>query len=65
LQAEGKGEKVLVFKFKHKKRYRRKVGHRQPYSRLVIDRIVEPEAKEGEPVKKVRRRKKEVTESGA
>jgi hypothetical protein len=41
-------------------RYRKKTGHRQLYTRLVIDRIVEPGAIPSEPAKKVRRRKKEV-----
>jgi large subunit ribosomal protein L21 len=63
-QGEGKGEKVIVFKYKAKVRYRRKTGHRQPYTRLVIDKIVEPGAAEAKP-KKVRRHKKEVTEDGA
>ncbi len=61
---EGKGKKIIVFKYKPKVRYRKKTGHRQTYTRLAIDRIVGPEAKPGEP-KKVRRRKKEVIESGA
>ena len=64
-QGEGKGKKIIVFKYKPKVRYRKKTGHRQPYTRLVIDRIVEPGATESKPVKKVRRRKKEVTTSGA
>ena len=63
-QGEGKGKKIIVFKYKPKVRYRKKTGHRQLYTRLVIDKIVELEAVVGEPVKKVRRRKKEVTESG-
>ena len=36
---QGKGEKVIVFKYKPKVRYRRKRGHRQPYTKLVIDEI--------------------------
>jgi len=32
-------------------RYRKKMGHRQFYTRLIIDRIVEPEAIQGEPSK--------------
>jgi large subunit ribosomal protein L21 len=63
-QGEGKGEKIIVFKYKPKVRYRKKTGHRQRYTRLVIDKIVEPGAVEAKP-KRVRRRKKEVTESGA
>ena len=62
-QGNGRGKKIIVFKYKPKVRYRKKTGHRQPYTRLAIDRIVSPEAVPGEP-KKVRRRKKEVIESG-
>jgi large subunit ribosomal protein L21 len=64
-QGEGKGKKVIVFKYKSKVRYRKKTGHRQLYTRLVIDKIVEPGAAKEKPAKKVRRRKKEVTQDGA
>ncbi len=32
----GKGKKVIVFKYKPKKDYRKKQGHRQPYTRVEI-----------------------------
>jgi len=64
-QGEGKGDKIIVFKYKPKVRYRKKTGHRQLYTRLVIDEIVEPGAAQAKPPKKARQRKKEVTESGA
>jgi large subunit ribosomal protein L21 len=64
-QGEVKGEKVIVFKYKPKVRYRKKTGHRQTYTRLTIDKIIEPGASQGEPEKKVRQRRKGVTESGA
>jgi len=35
-----KGDKVVVFKYKPKERYRRKSGHRQRYTRLRVDEIV-------------------------
>ncbi len=35
-----KGEKIIVGKFKRRKNYRRKTGHRQPYSRLRVKEIV-------------------------
>ena len=35
----GRGKKITVFKYKAKKNYRRKQGHRQPYTKLVIDSI--------------------------
>jgi large subunit ribosomal protein L21 len=63
-KGEGKGDKVIVFKYKPKVRYRKKTGHRQFYTRLVIDKIVGPGVVEAKPAKKARRRKKEVTESG-
>ena len=63
-KGSGKGKKVIVFKYKPKVRYRKKTGHRQQYTRLVIDKIVGPGVAEEKP-KKTRRRKKEVTESGA
>jgi large subunit ribosomal protein L21 len=37
---EIKGRKVIIFKYKNKVRYRRKTGHRQRYSRLVVRDIV-------------------------
>ena len=37
--AQGKAKKVTVFKYKRKKDYRRKNGHRQPYPKLVIEKI--------------------------
>ena len=63
-QGEAKGEKIIVFKYKPKVRYRKKTGHRQFYTSLVIDKIIEPGAASSEPAKKTRRRKKEVIESG-
>ena len=63
-KGEGKGKKVIVFKYKPKVRYRRKTGHRQLYTRLTIDKINEPGAGQEQPAKKARRRKKEVAENG-
>ena len=37
--AQGKAKKVIVYKYKAKKDYRRKQGHRQPYTKLVIESI--------------------------
>jgi large subunit ribosomal protein L21 len=39
VEKQGKGEKIIVFKYKPKKNYRRKQGHRQPYSKVVIEKI--------------------------
>ena len=35
----GKGKKIYVFKYKAKKNYRRKTGHRQPYTQVKIAKI--------------------------
>jgi len=40
--SEQKGEKIVVFKYKNKKRYRRRTGHRQKYTRVAISQIVKP-----------------------
>ena len=37
--AQGKSKKILVFKYKRRKRYRRKQGHRQPFTAVRIERI--------------------------
>ncbi len=36
----GKGKKVIVFKYKAKKHYQRKYGHRQHFTELQINEIV-------------------------
>ena len=36
---QGKQKKIIVFKMKPKKKYRRKQGHRQPYTRLTVTKI--------------------------
>src|SRR5690606_7035330 len=37
--AHGKGEKIIVFKWKRRKNYRRKQGHRQKYTDVRINEI--------------------------
>lgn len=37
--AHGKGKKILVYKYKAKKNYRRTQGHRQPYTKVEIKSI--------------------------
>ena len=39
VQKQGRGKKITVFKYKAKKNYKRKQGHRQPYTKLTIDKI--------------------------
>lgn len=40
---QDKYPKVIVFKFKRKKHYRRKYGHRQPFTQLSVQEIVLPQ----------------------
>ncbi|MGL5085605.1 MAG: 50S ribosomal protein L21 [Clostridium sp.] len=37
--SQGKAKKVIVFKYKRKKDYRKKNGHRQPYTKILIEKI--------------------------
>jgi large subunit ribosomal protein L21 len=39
VQRNAKGKKIVVFKYKAKKNYRKKTGHRQPFTELVIEKI--------------------------
>ena len=43
--AHGKGNKIIVFKYKAKKNYRRKQGHRQPYTKVEITAVKTSSAK--------------------
>ncbi|MFS0575354.1 50S ribosomal protein L21 [Sporosarcina sp. 179-K 3D1 HS] len=36
---QGRGKKITVYKYKPKKNYHKKQGHRQPYTKVVIDGI--------------------------
>jgi len=40
ISEHGRGDKVLVFKFKRKKQYKRTIGHRQNYTRVQVQEIV-------------------------
>ena len=35
----GKGPKIRIFKYKAKSNYRRRQGHRQPYTKVAIEKI--------------------------
>ncbi len=37
---QGKSKKIVVFKYKAKKNYRKKQGHRQPFTKVKIEKIV-------------------------
>ncbi len=60
-----RGDKIIVYKFKSKVRFRKKTGHHQLFTRLAIDKIEAPGIEIKEPVKKARRTKKEENESGS
>lgn len=36
---QGRGQKIIVYKYKSKKNYRRKAGHRQPFTAVEITGI--------------------------
>jgi len=37
--AQGKDKKILVFKYKAKSNYRKRQGHRQPFTKVAIEKI--------------------------
>ncbi|ANY70370.1 MULTISPECIES: 50S ribosomal protein L21 [unclassified Paenibacillus] len=39
VEKQGRGQKIIVYKYKAKKNYRRKQGHRQPYTKVTIGKI--------------------------
>ncbi len=39
VEAQGKGKKILVFKYKAKANYRRRQGHRQPFTKVTVEKI--------------------------
>jgi large subunit ribosomal protein L21 len=65
VKKNGKGEKIIVFKYKAKVRYRRKNGHRQLFTSLNIDKILGPGEEDVKPVKKTRKKKTEEQADGA
>jgi large subunit ribosomal protein L21 len=40
ISEHGRGEKVIVFKFKRKKQYKRTIGHRQNYTQVRVSEIL-------------------------
>ena len=40
VEKQGKQKKIVVFKYRPKKKYRNKQGHRQPYTKLTVKSIV-------------------------
>ncbi|MBN6887866.1 large subunit ribosomal protein L21 [Cytobacillus horneckiae] len=39
VEKQGRAKKITVFKYKAKKNYHKKQGHRQPYTKVVIEKI--------------------------
>ncbi len=39
VEKHGKQKKIVIFKYKPKKKYRRKQGHRQSYTKLTVTKI--------------------------
>lgn len=39
LTTEGKGKKLIIQKFKSKSRYKRRLGHRQPFAKVTIGKV--------------------------
>lgn len=67
VKANGRADKIIVFKYKAKARQRKKSGHRQHFTSISIDKILPAGAEYVKPVKKTTRRKKteEKAEDGA
>lgn len=40
VEKHGRGKKIIIFKYKPKKNYRKKQGHRQSYTKVVINDIL-------------------------
>lgn len=40
VEKHGRQKKIIVFKYRPKKKYRKKQGHRQPYTKVTIKKIV-------------------------
>jgi large subunit ribosomal protein L21 len=57
VKKNGRGDKIIVFKYKAKVRYRRKKGHHQLNTSLNIDKILPPGVEEPKPVKRIQPKK--------
>ena len=40
VEKQGKQKKIIVFRYVQKNKYRKKQGHRQPYTKLVVKKII-------------------------
>jgi large subunit ribosomal protein L21 len=64
-KGEVKDDKIIVFKYKPKVRYRKKTGHRQIHTRLSIDSFLLPGSIKPKATKKTKKVKTEVKENGS
>jgi large subunit ribosomal protein L21 len=62
VEAHGRAKKIIVFKYKAKVRSRKKTGHRQSFTRLVVREILRPGEESKTAEAKPRRRRKAVEE---
>ena len=62
VEAHGRAKKIIVFKYKAKVRSRKKTGHRQSFTRLVVREILRPGEESKTAEAKLRRRRKAVEE---
>lgn len=60
-----RGKKIIVFKYKPKERYRRKQGHRQSYTRLLVSSITTGQARKSRTTKQAQAVEDEAAEAGA
>lgn len=63
--SHGKGKKIIVYKMKPKKNYRRKQGHRQPYTKVEITEIKLSTSKSAEVKEEVAKKEEQQTEKKA
>ena len=63
--SHGKGKKIIVYKMKPKKNYRRKQGHRQPYTKVEITEIKLSTPKSAEVKEEVAKKEEQQTEKKA
>ncbi len=36
---EGRGKKIVIVKYKNKTRYRKRIGHRQPFTKVAVTKV--------------------------
>ncbi len=64
VQSHYQDKKIIVFKYKRKTRYRRKMGHRQKYTRLLIQDIQLVQSQEARPARRPRARRQTQAAAG-